>query len=164
MPDYFLELQHTYKDRPLVTCANVAITEHNGTVMMHRVDPAAVEEGHVPRWAKGASSLYQDRTALCWADIKPYLTTIEVPCLTLHSLLSYYGVERIDVLQIDAEGYDYHILRQIDWTHHRPRLINFEIVNLPENEQKEAQSLLAQQGYVFEKTGYDLVARRRDDP
>lgn len=62
--EYFARLQKTYRDRPLVKLANVAIAEHSGQTDFHRIRPEAIAEGHVPGWGHGASSLYPDRNAL----------------------------------------------------------------------------------------------------
>lgn len=156
--DYFARLCETYADRPGVRLANVAVAGHNGTIDLYRVDPAAIESGVVPGWARGASSLYPDRTALHWDQIRPHVGRERVDCLTLERLIERYAVPRIDVLQIDAEGHDYAILNQLDFSRYRPAIINLEIVNLPAAEQEACKALLLREGYQYEKTGYDLVA------
>lgn len=156
--DQFERLQETYRDRPLVRLANMAVAGHDGTAPFYRVNPEAIKAGAVPAWGHGASSLYVDRTALNWDHIRPHVGTEMVECLTLPSLLAQYDIRHFDVLQIDAEGHDFEILRQLDFGRYRPAIINLEIVNLPESEQDACKTLLGAQGYVFEKTGYDLVA------
>lgn len=156
--DHFRCLQYTYASRPLVRLANVCIANHDGATPFYRIDPAAIAAGHIPRWGPGASSLYPDRTALGWDHIKPHVVCEPMPCVTLRTLLHDHGIAHFDVLQIDAEGHDFAILRQLDFSRHRPAIINLEIVNLPVVEQADCQTLLRGQGYDCEKTGYDLVA------
>lgn len=160
VPEYFAQLEKTYAQRSHTALANVAVADHNGETVMHRLCPEALKDGKVPGWGHGATSLYRDRTALQWDEIAPHVREITVPCLTLPNLLARYEVERLDVLQIDAEGYDYAILRQLDFDRYRPAVINLEIVNLPEEEQLACKDLLAAEGYRYEKTGYDLIAVR----
>lgn len=155
---YFRALARAYARRPLVRLANVAITQHTGTCTLFRVAETAIEAGHVPAWARGASSLHPDRTALHWADISPHVQELEVPCLDLAGLLDRYRWSRFDVLQIDAEGHDFQILKQVEFTKHRPDIINIEWVNLPANEQRACLELFEIHGYSSRKTGYDRVA------
>lgn len=155
---HFARLRETYRDRKMVRLAPLAVAGHSGEVPLHRVRPEAIAEGLVPGWGHGASSLYPDRNALGWDHVRPHVFTENVPCRTLPDLLLEYDVARIDVLQIDAEGHDFQILRQLDFTRHRPAVINLEIVNLPEDEQESCKALLSAHGYEWEKTGYDLVA------
>lgn len=159
--DYFAQLQETYRDRPLVRLAPVAVAGHSGETPFYRVRPDAMADGRVPGWGRGASSLYADRNALGWDHVRPHVVTETVPCLTLPDLLARFSVTHIDVLQIDAEGHDFAILRQLDFAAYRPAIINMEIVNLPADEQAACRALLDANGYDWEKTGYDLVAVRR---
>lgn len=156
--EHFQRLCEVYRYRPLVQLANVAIAEYSGQTDFYRIRPEAIAEGLVPRWGHGASSLYLDRNALGWDHIRPHIITESLPCLALSDLLKIYNVERIDVLQIDAEGHDFAILSQLDFSRYRPAIINLEFVNLPEDEKKSCQALLSANGYMWEKTGYDLVA------
>ncbi|NBX65397.1 MAG: FkbM family methyltransferase [Proteobacteria bacterium] len=161
VPEYFTQLQKTYAARPNVRLANVVVAGHSGQVPFYSVDPAAMEAGLVPPWGRGASSLYPDRTALGWADVKPHVRRQMLPCLTLPDLLDQYGVSKIDVLQIDAEGHDYQILKQLDFSKFSPFVINIEYVNLLPEEQDAVRNLLTANGYHHEKKGYDLVAAKR---
>ncbi len=158
VPEYFEMLRQNYAGQERITLANVAIADHSGETLMHRICPQALKAGDVPHWGHGATSLHTDRTALHWDHIKPHVREITVPCLTLPDLLNRYNVASIDILQIDAEGHDYAILRQLDFSRYRPAIINLEIVNLPEEEQEACKALLAAQSYKYAKTGYDLVA------
>lgn len=158
VPDQFERLEDTYRDFPSIQLANVAIAEHNGVISMHRVAMERVTDGSVPRWGNGLASFYKDRTALGFEAIEPFVYEEEVVCLTLSSLLAQYQVGKIDVMQIDAEGHDYHILNQMEFIVHRPLIINLEIVNLPKNEVAACKQLLDRFGYVYTRSGYDLVA------
>lgn len=158
VPEYFAQLQKTYASRPNVKLANVVVADHTGHVPFYSVEPAAMEAGLVPPWGRGASSLYPERTALGWPDVKPHVRAQMLPCVTLPDLLSQHGIDTIDVLQIDAEGHDYRILKQLDFQKFKPFVINIEFVNLLPDEQEAARDLLSTNGYRHEKKGYDLVA------
>lgn len=158
LPDQFSKLENTYKGNDKLKFANVAVAEEDGAAIMHRVSDAAVASGDVPRWGYGLGSFYKDRNALAFDDVKELMFEEEVACLSLPSLLNKYVVQEIDVLQIDAEGHDYQILKQLDFAIYEPLVINMEIVNLPKSEQTACKRLLDDRGYIHIKAGYDLLA------
>lgn len=65
----------------------------------------------------GISSLY--------AFHKSHEPAIEVEVVTLSEDLRARGVERVDFLKVDVEGFDYFALRGFDWTY-APRFLLFE--------------------------------------
>lgn len=150
----FARLCETYENQPQLKLVRTAIAERKGEAIMHKLaDPDAED---APNWAHGAASLYSDRNALGFDEVKARITTETVPVTTLPALLEDHGVQCIDIMQIDAEGHDYHILKQLDFARYQPTIINFEIVNLPKAEQTAAKQLLDKQGYLYAKAGYDL--------
>jgi hypothetical protein len=117
-----------------------------------------VKDETLPRWGMGASSFFMDRNALAWKEIKPHIVEEAVDCMTLHDLLEKHQVKKIDLLQIDAEGYDYRILRQLNFEKFHPHIIHLEIVNLPKSEVGECKQLLDKYDYLHAKNGYNLLA------
>jgi hypothetical protein len=88
-------------------------------------------------------------------DIARRIVRAEVPCLSFESLCRRYGVERVDLLAIDAEGYDREILRQIDFDVYRPRLLIYEHYHFRREDRAEARSRLEQLGYATMEEGFD---------
>jgi hypothetical protein len=76
----------------------------------------------------------------------------------LRTLFERHGVAHVDLLAIDAEGWDFRILRQLDFSRHRPRLIRCEYINLPPDEQAAIRDLLNGQGYVTRVFGQNIDA------
>lgn len=157
IPHMYAKLCQTYGSHPQIRTEQAAITTHSGHATMHYVPQAAIDADQVPKWAAGASSLYTDRNALEFDTIRPLRQQCEVPALTLKALLTKHQVERIDLLVIDAEGHDYHILRQLDFCRFRPRVIQLEVVNLPQAEVQATQALLEAHDYHPHKAGYDWL-------
>ena len=62
---------------------------------------------------------------------------------------------------IDAEGYDWKILSQLDLSAHRPVIINFEHYHLQDFEKTEAISFLDNDFLIFE-FGADYLCIRRE--
>ena len=156
--EHFENLKHNYENYVNIALANVAIGEKDGSTIMHRVSSENIAAEHVPKWGPGLASFYTDRNALAFEGVKPFMQEDEVNCLTLPSLLKQHKISKIDVLQIDAEGHDYHILKQLDFRIYKPMVIHLEIVNLPKAEQTACKKLLDEWGYIHAKCGYDLLA------
>ena len=90
---------------------------------------------------------------------------VSVECLDMAGLLHRAGLfDRVDVLQIDAEGFDDEVIRASDLPRLRPLVVNFEYRNLPAGRAADLRALLARAGYVFSPHGMDGLAIRSGDP
>jgi FkbM family methyltransferase len=85
---------------------------------------------------------------------------VEVQGMTVEHLLSKHAIERIDVLHIDAEGFDWKILSQLDLARWQPRVILFEHIHLPAPERAEALSTLSS-AYAIADMGADYLCELR---
>ena len=72
--------------------------------------------------------------------MEPCIRTLDIPTVSLPSLLEHHEVSQIDVLHIDREGYDWKILRQLNLKKFRPKLILLEYKHLQEAERLEAMA------------------------
>lgn len=166
LPDLFAQLRETYEGREGMVFENVAIAEYTGQKTMIRVDPEAVELGRVPYWAKGIGSFFHDRNALGgqriseaeFATIRPHIISETVRCDTLENLFRKHSIHKVDLLQIDVEGYDYQVLKQVDFSRLRPRVIRMEWYNLPPDEKQMSLDLLKRWGYRTSLLDFDLIA------
>ena len=66
-----------------------------------------------------------------------------VPCHTVESALRLAGLQNVDLIQIDAEGYDWPIIRSMDFTRIKPRMLRFEFRHMSD---RDADACLDQQG------------------
>ena len=168
LPDFFHQLTETYRSCVGLMLENVAIADVPGYRDMYRVSPDGLSNGTLPDWSKGIASFFNDRNALggcrisqaVFERIRPYITIQKVPCDTLKNVLSKHNVTKIDVFQVDVEGYDYHVLKQLDFRRFRPRIIRIEWFNLPDDEKRLALALLAPFGYRIRLSKTDLIAWR----
>lgn len=155
---HFQALQITYQDHPQLQFVQAAIGDDDGQKTMHYVPKELIELHQLPKWSQGLASFFADRNALAFESIQPFVQQHTVPSYRLNTLLTKHQVKEIDLLQIDAEGYDYQILKQFDFEKYQPYVIHFEIVNLSKAEQTAAKKLLDLHGYLHAKAGYDLIA------
>jgi hypothetical protein len=93
-------------------------------------------------------------------DPESRLTATEVETLTFDTLLSRYGLEHVDVLQVDTEGYDLQILRQFDIPRRLPAIVQYEHKHLSRPDREAAAEILVGSGYRLAVAGFDTVAYR----
>ena len=144
-PTAFASLQRTYKDHSHLTLVQAAISNQNGKATFYRLRKDAPNP---PSKAPLVSSL--DKAMLLknvGTQFEPYVESIEVPCRTLTDLLKEHGASHVDLLQIDAEGYDLKILQSLDFKAIRPAVINYEHDLLSPADQLESWNLLLGHDY-----------------
>lgn len=126
LKDLFKKLVHNYKDHPSVVPVNAAIHATEKSMVMYRVNPA--REAELPWWVKGIASFRKEHLTENPVMNIPseYLVTERVVCMTLAELFEKYRVEKVDLLQVDTEGYDYEIIKMIDFSRCKPNIIHFE--------------------------------------
>jgi FkbM family methyltransferase len=141
---------------------NSAIAEHDGVIQMLTIRQEAVDSGKVHECFGGMSAIYPPRNGLASESdaetVRRYGELIEVPCVTLQTLLERYRVETFDILCIDAEGWDFKILRQLDFPRWRPKLIRIEYINLSDDEKSAVTGLLDRHQYYYGNDGINLDA------
>jgi hypothetical protein len=86
------------------------------------------------------------------------IVTQQVACHTVGSALRAAGMNDVDLLQIDAEGYDWPIIRSIDFSQIRPRVIRFEYRHMTARHADECLLLLASHSYRFVIETRDIIA------
>jgi hypothetical protein len=91
-------------------------------------------------------------------DVEP--KEIQVPCISMRSLLHKYVKDKLDVLQIDAEGHDSVILENFDFDNYRPKVIRFEHVSIDELTLKKSLTTMIDLGYTinYSTDGADIIA------
>lgn len=153
--EYFEQLKENYDNRDNLIFENVAIAEEEGEKEIYRI-PSEIIGTEVPEWANGISTFLPNGGAI--QGLKDKTVTETVSCVKYSTLVSKHNITRIDVLQIDAEGYDYEIFSQIWETGVRPRLINIEVVRMNLDDQKHVRELLLSEGYKLKREGDNWIA------
>ena len=121
LSDMHASLRKVYSRYQDVTLVQAAIHKTASAVDMYRVRPDAVVE----EWMHGIASLSPLHHELLGVP-EEVMETVAVPAMTLNKLLSDSGLERIDLLVMDCEGYDLDILEMLDLNTWRPAVIQFE--------------------------------------
>jgi FkbM family methyltransferase len=161
--DFYNQLVATYRDHPGVTPLRLAIHKSEKSMEIHRVDPARLSSA--PEFVKGIASF--DAHYHAKSKTPPeWIITERVECVTLHELLDRYGVQKIDLLCMDTEGYDAEILSSIDFEKVQPVILMFEhgLRDGVMSEESLAKIVmrLNRYGYDVLVQDYDVVAHLRD--
>ncbi len=169
--EHFDRLVGNYRGARNVFCENVAISDRNGEATFYRLGVDPVAHGY-PDWLAQLGSLKSERMGSLWDRFEKdpglkefYLRhRVEetVTCLTFQELLRRHGVTRVDVLQMDVEGYEFEILSTIDFARTPIRFVNYESVLLHERK-RDAEALMTGAGYAFFDHGQDTFCYRRDE-
>lgn len=152
-PDAFARLQRTYRDQPQVTLLQAAVAEEEGTRKLYCVRGQASMAASFVREHLHKHGI-RDRD----------IVTQEVPCHTVESALRAAGLRKVDLLQIDAEGYDWPIIRSIDFTRLRPQILRFEYRHMGDRDADKCVKLLAEHGYQFIVENLDIIAVQTNEP
>ncbi len=148
---YFERLKENYKNNPQLVFENVAISEKQEIRDFYRV-----REGldFLPAWSKGLGTFYP-RVLLKhrWMipKLKNYIVKERVSCISLKQLLERHRVEKINLLMIDTEGYDYAIIKQLNFDIIKPNIILYEQKHLNNIDKKNCEQLLISQRYSLSR-------------
>jgi len=148
-PEAFARLQQTYRGVPNVTLLQAAIAEEEGTRELYcRQGEASMAASFVREHLR--------RHGIPDSEI----VTQKVACHTVESALRVAGLTHVDLIQIDAEGYDWPIIRSIDFARVRPRILRFEYRHMSPGDADACLALLASHGYRFILENRDIIAHQ----
>jgi len=158
LPDLAARLRTTYAQQMGLVFETVAISEQEETRTMFRVPLETVTSAGLPFWVAAMSSLERGHLN----DFQAHVVQQPVLCTTLAALLAKHNPAKIDVLQIDACGYDVKILKQFDFSRYQPSVVNLDCQHVSPQERKDAETLLLENGYLYYQEDTDLFAVKRD--
>jgi FkbM family methyltransferase len=153
----FEQLKENYRGQDQFAFVNAAIAEADGMTDFYVVRDAE----NLPPWSQKIASLKKDNVLkhreglpeygvrVGIGDIDERMEAVQVEALTFATLAKRCGVERVDLLQVDAEGYDARILAQVDFERFRPAIVRYEHMHLSQEEQEATLRLLREWGYLI---------------
>jgi len=168
VPYVFKRLAARYGSHPRIRLEQAAIADREGSLPFYHLREAAPGE-KVWGWYHALGSFRREvvlKHDNFIPDIADRLVETQVPCTTMDSLCRRHGLGGVDLLFIDTEGYDYEILRTVNFSTLRPRVLVYEHIHLSPADRQAARDLLTQQGYWHFEHGLDtaaLDATRIDD-
>jgi FkbM family methyltransferase len=111
-----------------------------------------------PEWAKGIASFNPSHHEALNIETTDIFQVV-VACDHLMNIINK-NVENkeIDYLQVDTEGFDYEVVKMIDFKIIKPKIIKFESVSLSVEDIKSVNNLLKMKDYYVFQEGNDVVA------
>jgi FkbM family methyltransferase len=157
---YFDKLQQLYANSTDIMTLNCAIDRANGIRTMYSFDTLAIDHGLLHPNCGGISSFVMDElladtgilgrpceTKERLQILRQLVISMPVECIDFETLMEKSHITNIDLLQVDAEGYDLEILKMFDFEIYSPQVVNFEVSNLSWPQLVEAESYILDHGY-----------------
>jgi FkbM family methyltransferase len=155
----FDRLLKTYEGIDGLFFENVAIDKQNGVRKFYHQKENYDPE--VPFWYSLLGSfnkdvIYKHKPEIPGFD--KYLVEEDIKCVSLSSIIEKYHIDKVDIMHIDTEGYDFEIIKLIPFARFKPAIIFFEFVHLTETDRIACRAHLAENGYTFLDLSTDTFA------
>lgn len=158
VPHNFKKLVINYESIPGLFFENVGIGSEVGVQPFYHFSESS-SSWHNELGSFKKEILYKHNIA----NVDEIIITVEVPVLTISSLLKKHGLRNVDIITIDTEGYDFEILKTIDYKAHKPSIILYEHRHLSQTDYKQSIKLLSQNNYsLYSEYGSDTIAVLND--
>lgn len=160
-----------YYRRKKISVVNAAFGPKDGVLPLYKIGFSNA------RWATGLASFNKSIVELAFtsghvqrraqkdgiavpADKELQITSENVPVLCTATLLQRYPIKKIDLLQIDAEGYDHEIIKMFDFNLIIPGAVIFEHTHIPDAELASCHAYLSSLGYTMRVFDGNTIAGR----
>ena len=150
--EYYNELVKNYDKFENIVKVNKAVHPTATQIEVFKINPSAKD--NYPDWVKGIASLDPNHHKKIEIASKDIISEM-VNAASLSNIIdTYYVGNTVNYFQIDTEGFDFEILKMIDFENMKPLIIKYESVNLSVRDKSAARQLLENQGYfVFDEIG-----------
>lgn len=164
-------LKRLHRNNPRVQAVNAALDVADGEKSIYKIAfsnsrwatgltsfrkeviEEAIDSGHVERCAKR----YGENLP---ATRDQYIAEEKISCISVQTLLNAHKLQPLDWLQIDAEGYDYEIIKMFDIARTKPGAIAFEHSHLSPEDRRSCEAHLRTNGYRIACIGENTVAMK----
>jgi FkbM family methyltransferase len=163
----FLALQENYRDQPQLKFLNAAISGQDGVRNFYTVRN---DVDGLPGWSQQIGSFNLEHLLKHKNGVPDYGITEGIPnieelvqvqeveTLCFDTLMNKADSRKIDLLQIDAEGYDYELIKLINFKHLKPRILHYEHMHLSESDRRDCEQYLKDKGYKINNGFADTIA------
>jgi FkbM family methyltransferase len=155
--EYFDKLIVNYSAFEKVKKLKLALHSQSSEIEIFKIKKGCLAK--YPDWCQGIASISINHI-LNFDFIDP--SDVETEKVKAIKFMEIVGKELenkdLDYLQIDTEGYDFEIIKMIDFNKFKPKIIKMEFVNLDEDDKKAAKKLLEDYGYYVVLEGIDYIS------
>ncbi len=150
--EYYDELVLNYSKFDDIIKVNKAIHPLEKQLSIYKINPSS--KSKYPDWVKGIASFNPNHHKNVNIDTKDIITET-VNCDTLMNIVNK---KNIDYFQIDTEGFDYEVLKMINFEIINPKIIKYEHASLCNDDKNKAKELLIKNGYYIFSEQNDTIA------
>lgn len=163
VPYCFERLRSTFHDDRRFYLEQVAVGTPAGEATFYYVDSKARESvPNLPVWFDQLGSFDKSHIAKHLnGALVPFIVECKVKVCPLTDILGKHGIQEVHLLHIDTEGYDYEVLKTLNWEQRAPVAIFVEYRHLRDPKKTEMLQLLRQHGYSVRDCGGDYFALDR---
>lgn len=167
VPYIFESLTSRYGHIDGVTLENAAIGAVDGQLPFYHLRKASEDElARLPYWYHGTGSFSRDqvlRHKKDIPDVEERIVERQVTAMTFDTLAAKHGLEDLDLLLTDTEGYDWEILKTVDFRRYRPRLVIYEHYHLSPEDRDLCLEHFRKAGYSILEEGFDTFCFLADE-
>jgi len=157
----FAALAANYRDQPQLILRNAAVAAADGSRPLYKIRGGVPG---LPPWAPQLAS-FRRETLLAHRDVIPgiddLIETEEVECVSFDTLLAPFAGRAVDLLQIDAEGNDFEIIKMFHQGGRRASIVGYEHKHLSRREIADCAAFLVERGYSVGLDGENSIAYRQ---
>jgi len=156
-PANFKKLTTNYSQAKELIFENLGIGPERGELLFYKLKDITEQE---PGWYDQVGSFDREtflKNIHYGRDLEKRMTAEPLPVITFEDLLQKNNFAKVDLLHIDTEGFDYKILRSIDFAAHDIRVIIFEGEWMTQFELRELIQYLKKYGYRIFRCGGDYA-------
>ena len=153
----FDRLVANHGHNPRLIFENVAVSNQSGAQDFYWLEPG--REG-LPEWYDQLGSFSLDTILKHQSDIPDLESMVRcspVETATFDEICNRNNIAELGLLHIDTEGFDYEIIKTIDFSVHKPIVVIYEYKHLSRTDRGEAITLFSDAGYVLGDAGGDMV-------
>ena len=155
---YFEELKSNYLNFPNIVPVNMAVFHQKDVLDIYKINPE--KSSIYPDWVKGIASFDK----MHHKKLKINEEDIIIEKVKADHLMNIIGSNfngdyyNVDLFQVDTEGFDYEVIKMIDFKKLHPKIIKFEFVNLEPSNREKLNKLLQDEKYILFNEGGDTIA------
>lgn len=156
-PQAFRQLSTLHGENPRLQLVNAAISRERSRSKFY-----VLEGDELPSWSRGMAS-FNIEHILKHRDIIPsvekHIVETEIDCITFKDLFDQTRVSRLDLLQVDTEGFDAEVIYMFPFDRMKPDIIHFESKHLNKESLEKLLDYLIGLGYSVAYDGTeDMLA------
>lgn len=150
VPELFEKLKANTTDTPNVRCYQIALSDSTGTATLH-----ISEKPTKPGRASQANSLLKPDKRL---ELSPLIfpRTIQVPTITIDDWAKQHGIDHIDFLKLDVQGYELNIIKS---SPHMLETVKAILTEVEFVHAYQGQYLYAEVKSWLESHGFTMIAK-----